>query len=145
MTKPLTHAGAVVFRRRNDQVFYLVVSSSDGLNWVLPKGHIDPGETPEIAALRELKEEAGVVGEIVVPLSVRDFIKNGKEAAVKFFLVRELGATESKEERTVLWEEQAAAQQLLTFEEARGALLEGAAKMTELLSKSFSPGGTECL
>lgn len=94
MTRPLTHAGAVVFRRRNDQVLYLVVSSSDGLNWVLPKGHIDPGETPEIAALRELEEEAGIIGEIVVSLSTRDFVKNGKEAAVKFFLVRETGATE---------------------------------------------------
>ena len=145
MNRPLTHAGAVVFRRRNDQVLYLVVSSSDGLNWVLPKGHIDPGETPEIAALRELEEEAGIVGEIVIPLSVRDFIKGGKEAAVKFFLVRELGATASKEDRTVRWEEQAAAQQLLTFAEAREALSEGAAKMAELLSKSFSPGGTECL
>ena len=129
MTKPLTHAGAVVFSKRNDQVLYLVVSSSDGLNWVLPKGHIDPGETPEIAALRELEEEAGIVGEIVVPLSVRDFIKGGKEAAVRFFLVREIGATESMEDRTVRWEEEAAAQQLLTFEEAREALLEGAAKI----------------
>jgi len=133
MTKPLTHEGAVVFSRRNDQVLYLVVSSSDGLNWVLPKGHIDPGETPEIAALRELEEEAGVVGEIVVPLSVRDFIKGGKEAAVKFFLVLETGVAESKEDRTVRWEEQAAAQQLLTYEEAREALSEGAAKMNGLL------------
>ena len=132
MTKPLTHAGAVVFSKRNDHVLYLVVSSSDGLNWVLPKGHIDPGETPEIAALRELEEEAGIVGEIVVPLSVRDFIKGGQEAAVKFFLVREIGATESKEDRTVRWQEEGAAQQLLTFEEAREALLEGAAKMKGL-------------
>lgn len=132
MTKPLTHAGAVVFRKRNDHVLYLVVSSSDGLNWVLPKGHIDPGETPEIAALRELEEEAGIIGEIVLPLSVRDFIKAAKEAAVKFFLVRETGTTESIEDRTVRWEEEAAAQQLLTFAEAREALLEGAAKMKGL-------------
>lgn len=141
MTKPLTHAGAVVFRKRNNQVLYLVVSSSDGLNWVLPKGHIDPGETPEIAALRELEEEAGVVGEIVAPLSTTDFIKGGKEAAVKFFLVRETGATESTEDRTVRWEEAAAAQQLLTFAEAREALSEGAGKV----NKSLSPGWTECL
>jgi 8-oxo-dGTP pyrophosphatase MutT (NUDIX family) len=133
MTKPLTHAGAVVFRQRNDQVLYLVVSSSDGLNWVLPKGHIDPGETPETAALRELGEEAGIVGEIVVPLSTRDFIKGGKESAVKFFLVREIGATGSTEDRTVRWEDETAAQRLLTFEEAREALIEGAAKMNGLL------------
>ena len=130
--RPLTHAGAVVFRKRDDQVLYLVVSSSDGLNWVLPKGHIDPGETPEIAALRELEEEAGTVGEIVAPLSARDFVKNGKDAAVKFFLVREIGATESTEDRTVRWEEEAAAFHLLTFAEAREALTEGAAKMNGL-------------
>jgi len=130
--RPLTHAGAVVFRKRDDQVLYLVVSSSDGLNWVLPKGHIDPGETPEIAALRELEEEAGTVGEIVAPLSARDFVKNGKDAAVKFFLVREIGATESTEDRTIRWEEEAEAQQLLSFAEARNALSEGIAKMNEL-------------
>ena len=133
--RPLTHAGAVVFRKRDDRVLYLVVSSSDGLNWVLPKGHIDPGETPEIAALRELAEEAGIVGEIVAPLSTRDFIKGGKEASVKFFLVREIGATESTEDRTVRWEEEAGAQQLLTFAEASEALSEGAAKMNGLRVK----------
>jgi len=131
-TRPLTHAGAVVFRKRNNQVLYLVISSSDGLNWVLPKGHIDPGETAEVAALRELEEEAGVVGEIIASLSTRDFIKSGKEAAVKFFLVRETGATEAVEDRTIRWEEEAAAQQVLTFAEAKEALSEGAAKMNEL-------------
>jgi 8-oxo-dGTP pyrophosphatase MutT (NUDIX family) len=131
-TKPLTHAGAVVFRKRNNQVLYLVISSSDGLNWVLPKGHIDPGETAEVAALRELAEEAGTLGEIVAPLSTQDFIKGGKEAAVKFFLVREMDSTEAIEDRTIRWEEEAAAQQLLTFAEAKEALSEGAAKMNEL-------------
>jgi 8-oxo-dGTP pyrophosphatase MutT (NUDIX family) len=131
-TKPLTHAGAVVFRKRNNQVLYLVISSSDGLNWVLPKGHIDPGETAEVAALRELAEEAGTVGEIVAPLSTQDFIKGCKEAAVKFFLVREMDSTEAIEDRTIRWEEEAAAQQLLTFAEAKGALSEGVAKMNEL-------------
>jgi len=131
-TRPLTHAGAVVFRKHNDQVLYLVISSSDGLNWVLPKGHIDPGETAEVAALRELAEEAGTVGEIVAPLSTQDFMKNGKEAAVKFFLVREAGATEAIEDRTIRWEEEAAAQQLLTFAEAKEALSEGAAKLNGL-------------
>ena len=140
MMRRLTHAGAVVFRQRNDEVLYLVVSSSDGLNWVLPKGHIDPGETPEIAALRELEEEAGIIGEIVVPLSTRDFVKNGKEAAVKFFLVQETGATESIEERKLRWEEEAAALRLLTFAEAREALSEGAAKMNGLGPQTMNAG-----
>ena len=123
----LTHAGGVVFRKRDSQVFYLVVSSSDGLNWVLPKGHIDPGETAEIAALRELEEEAGVVGEIRAPLSVRHFKKADKELSIQYFLICEIAAIESIENRTIRWEEEAAALQLLTFPEAKAALLEGVA------------------
>lgn len=34
---------------------------TDDNNWELPGGKIDPGETPFIAALRELKEETGIV------------------------------------------------------------------------------------
>ena len=128
----LTHAGTVVFRQRDSQVFYLVVSSSDGINWVLPKGHIDPEETPEIAALRELAEEAGVVGEIVAPLAVRQFRKGAKELQAQYFLVRETGATESTENRTIRWEAEAEASRLLTFAEARAALLEGAALVNRL-------------
>lgn len=135
MTDLLTHAGAVVFRKRDSQVFYLVVSSSDGINWVVPKGHIDPGETPEIAALRELAEEAGVLGEIVALLSARDFVKNGKAARVQFFLVRETGSIESIENRTIRWEDESAARQLLTFDEAREALNEAATIVNRMDSK----------
>lgn len=128
----LTHAGGVVFRKRDSQAFYLVVSSSDGLNWVLPKGHIDPGETAEIAALRELAEEAGVVGEIVAPLSARRFRKADKEVDIQYFLIRETGSTESIEKRTIRWEAENSALELLTFPEAREALLDGAAKLNGL-------------
>lgn len=34
-------------------------------DWVLPKGRIEMGETMEEAAMREVKEETGVKGEIV--------------------------------------------------------------------------------
>lgn len=135
MTHQLTHAGTVVFRKRDSQVHYLVVSSSDGINWVVPKGHIDPGETPEIAALRELAEEAGVLGEIVASLSARDFFKTGKAARVQFFLVRETGSTDSIENRTIRWEDETAARQLLTFDEAREALNEGATIVNRMDSK----------
>ena len=127
MAQSLTHAGAVVFRKHDNEILYLLVSSSDGANWVLPKGHIDPGETPEIAALRELAEEAGVLGAIVERLSVREFEKGGKSVALQYFLVRESGSTATKEKRMVRWENERSALQLLSFEEARLALSEGAA------------------
>ena len=134
MTKPLTHAGCVVFRSEAEPQ-YLVVSSSDGLNWVLPKGHIDAGETPEIAAVRELAEEAGVVGVIVERLSIQHYQRGTKDVAIEYFLVRESGTTAAIEERVKRWEFEAEAFELLTFEEAKSALREGAA----VLRKSNAP------
>src|SRR6185503_20532064 len=113
MTKPLTHAGCVVFRGAGTEAKYLVVSSSDGLNWVLPKGHIDAGETPEIAAVRELAEEAGVVGVIVERLSIQHYQRGTKDVAIEYFLVRETGATEAIEERVIRWELEPQAFELL--------------------------------
>ena len=37
-----------------------VVLVSDGRHWGLPKGNLEPGETPEDAALREVSEETGI-------------------------------------------------------------------------------------
>jgi 8-oxo-dGTP pyrophosphatase MutT (NUDIX family) len=120
--KPLTHAGCVVFRNDEDRVRFLVISSSTGEHWVLPKGHIDPGETPETTALRELMEETGVLGEIIRPLSVQSFDINGREIVIQYFLVRMTGSKEALENRQLLWEELKVAREKLSFVEAKQAL-----------------------
>ena len=132
----LTHAGAVVFCKRGDQILYLVVSSSDGANRVLPKGHIDKGESPEATALRELVEEAGVTGEIVDQLSRQNFTRGVKEGVIQYFLIRELGSTAASENRILRWEDESAAIELLAFAEARAALREGAAIVRRLEKES---------
>lgn len=43
------------------------------LLWSLPKGHVEPGETPEDAAIREVAEETGITGRVLAPLGVIDF------------------------------------------------------------------------
>jgi 8-oxo-dGTP pyrophosphatase MutT (NUDIX family) len=42
------------------------------LRWTLPKGRIDAGETPELAALREVHEETGLRARIVRPLLLHE-------------------------------------------------------------------------
>src|SRR6187402_171832 len=43
------------------------------LEWCLPKGHIEAGESPEQAAVREVEEETGILTVIVQSLGVIDY------------------------------------------------------------------------
>jgi 8-oxo-dGTP diphosphatase len=46
--------------------------------WSLPGGHIEPGEPARAAALREVREEAGVVAELSGLLDVHDVIRRDR-------------------------------------------------------------------
>ena len=58
-------AGGVAFRRRGSRPDLAIVSVKPSLRWQLPKGIVDPGVTPELTALREVREEAGVETELI--------------------------------------------------------------------------------
>ena len=62
-------AGVIVYRCTNTQREYLLIRNRKG-HWDFPKGKQEPGETTVHTALRELREETGLVIEhITGPLS----------------------------------------------------------------------------
>jgi 8-oxo-dGTP pyrophosphatase MutT (NUDIX family) len=122
----ITHAGCLVFKTDGNDVFFLLITSSDSENWVLPKGHIEEHESPEEAALRELKEEAGVLGIIVEKLSVQTFEKPKETATVQYYLIKAIIQLQPKETRKILWLVEDEVIKYLSFEDSKTIFLEGA-------------------
>jgi 8-oxo-dGTP pyrophosphatase MutT (NUDIX family) len=111
----LTHAGGIVILLEEGSPRYLVITAKkDPLRWVFPKGHINPGETPEVAAEREVSEEAGVEAKILESVGSTEFKKkDGWCGCVEFFLMRYVRDKEQREARNRRW---------CTYEEALGLL-----------------------
>jgi 8-oxo-dGTP pyrophosphatase MutT (NUDIX family) len=82
----------VVVRRSGREIEFLAIKPAHRDRWQLPKGRIDHGESPERAALREVREEGGVEARIVHELGPINFLyqMNGKRYAktVDFYLMQ---------------------------------------------------------
>ena len=66
---------------KNDRV--LLVQEAKGPHasrWGFPKGHVDQGESPEEAALRELSEESGLNGRVMGLAGVRTALRKDEPA-----------------------------------------------------------------
>jgi 8-oxo-dGTP pyrophosphatase MutT (NUDIX family) len=104
MSAPPTHAGGVVVKRAGDGIRYLLVTSKrQPADWVLPKGHIEPGEAPEAAAVREVWEEAGVEATIRELLAYLDFAATREQVRVAFYLMDMVREDEPGEGRRRTW------------------------------------------
>lgn len=83
-------AGGIVFKGNK----VLLTKHSQNKHWSFPKGLIDPGQTSQEAALREVKEEGGVEAEIVGKVGYSKYVYtlNGEKIfkVVTYFLMKYL-------------------------------------------------------
>lgn len=104
-----TSAGGVVFRGEKERVEVVIVSVGGQNRWQLPKGLVDAGESPEITAVREAREEGGVSSEIVQPIETIEYWYAGLEKGIRvrfhkrvhFYLLRYLSGDTKDHDREV--------------------------------------------
>lgn len=135
-----TSAGGVMVRRapQGFDVCLILRRRHHGEAWCLPKGHLEAGEEPGAAALREVQEETGVAAELLAPLANVSYRfvapQDGRRILkhVHFFLMRArpepLRPPDPHEVLEVRWWPLEQARQEATYENER-RLLDAAAAL----------------
>ncbi|HWB21898.1 MAG TPA: NUDIX hydrolase [Gaiellaceae bacterium] len=83
-TEPIGAAGGVVLRDGK----VLLVHRPEYDDWTIPKGKLDPGETWEEAAVRELEEETGLRCELGAEVGRTRYIDHrGRDKEVRYYLM----------------------------------------------------------
>jgi 8-oxo-dGTP pyrophosphatase MutT (NUDIX family) len=81
--KDQTSAGGVVFRGDGAGAEVVIVSVGSNNRWQLPKGLVDKGENPEVTAVREAREEAGVSSEVIQPIETIEYWYVGLDNGIR--------------------------------------------------------------
>ena len=94
-------AGGLIFDRHDRVAIIARHSRSGHLEWCLPKGHIEKGETPEQTAVREVHEETGILGRVTDSIATIDYWFTGTNQRVHklvhHFVLRMIGGSLSVE------------------------------------------------
>lgn len=82
--------GAVIYRKRQGRILFLVLKHANGGHWSLAKGHVAGEETEVQTALREIDEETGL--EVKLKPGFREVIRYSPSAGIDktviFFLAK---------------------------------------------------------
>jgi len=137
-----TSAGGLVVRQGPQTAEVALIgrrTRQGSLEWVLPKGHVEPGESAAEAAVREVAEETGIAGRVVRALGSIEywFIKDGRRVhkTVHHFLLDAVGGELSRadlEVEDVEWVPLAQAPLRLAHPDERSLTQRAAADVAEL-------------
>jgi 8-oxo-dGTP diphosphatase len=123
MAKIVRAAGGVVHRLRDGgAVEVLIIHRPKYDDWTLPKGKLEPGESVEEAAVREVFEETGYRTEIerrIGETSYRD--RHGRPKRVTYYALRPVDGSfeQNYEVDEVRWVTVDEAKRLLSYEHDR--------------------------
>lgn len=88
-TGRVLQAAAIPYRWNGGRLEIAMVTRRQGNRWTLPKGHVEPGESPRQSAQREASEEAGLKGKVGWrPLGSYVYRKGQEPRRVVVFLMR---------------------------------------------------------
>jgi len=102
-------AGCVVYRNAGNDTEVALIQPRDREAWSLPKGLIEKGETAENAAQREVREETGLLGDIIQRIDTIKYSYNARWEnppvrvfkIVTFYLLHSTGGDVSQHDREV--------------------------------------------
>jgi 8-oxo-dGTP pyrophosphatase MutT (NUDIX family) len=127
-------AGGLVWRTGSGgEVEIVLVHRDRHDDWTYPKGKLDPGETWEQAAVREVFEETGIVGVLGPELGHTDYVdSNGRPKRARYWAMRvaaDVGFTADDEISARRWTPISELGGLLTYDRDRDVLASFTARL----------------
>ncbi len=116
-------AGAIAFRILNQELRILVVSAKRTPDtWIFPKGHVECDESVDAAAIRELREEAGIDAVPAGHIGYSILLLNGTRILVEYILAEYQSDVGSNENREIRWCSFDETLEILSYEYTKGML-----------------------
>jgi 8-oxo-dGTP diphosphatase len=92
-------AGGLVVRRQGGLLQMVVVHRPEQQDWSFPKGKLEAGETLDVAALREVREETGMTCELLRFIGHTEYVdRKGRQKTVAYWIMAATGGTFSPNE-----------------------------------------------